>query len=158
MQLIDFLQNTEFNRLRMQMGAPELGHFELFDASRQLTLSEREALAQSGLSIAANDLKVLKDKTLAFKNSRVWLKGSRHYHLAYCQDAQELRHRSAMLPVGTAAWPAQKETGVCLACLALLQYQGVDSRRLRRPEYCEQISKDFSLQEFGRHYTFYPVS
>ncbi|MEN9465581.1 MAG: hypothetical protein RL217_1762 [Pseudomonadota bacterium] len=158
MQLIDFLQSTGFNRLRTQMGAQDLGHFELFDASCQLTLSERESLAQSGLAISAQDLKVLKDKTLAFKNSRVWLKSPSHYHLAYCQDAQELRHHSSILDVGTAVLPAQKDGGVCLACLALLQYQGVDSRRLRRPEYCDQVGKDFSLQEFGRHYPFYPVS
>ncbi len=158
MQLIDFLQSTELNRLRTQMDAQELGHFELFDANRQLTLSERESLAQTGLAISAQDLKVLKDKTLAFKNSRVWLKSSSHYHLAYCQDAQELRHHSSTLDVGTAKWPERKEASVCLACLALLQYQGVDSRRLRRPEYCEQVSKEFSLQEFGRHYPFYPVS
>ena len=107
MQLIDFLQSTELNRLRTQMDAQELGHFELFDANRQLTLSERESLAQTGLAISAQDLKVLKTKRWPLKLSGV-AESSSHYHLAYCQDAQELRHHSSTLDVGTAKWPERK--------------------------------------------------
>lgn len=160
MQLIDFLTHDGLVSLREKMGAQELGHFELFDANKQLTLSEREALASTGMVIPAQELRVLKDKTLAFKNSRTWLSFEQKYHLAYCQQAQLLRHRQVQLRIGTASWdkPKGKDSGVCLECLALLQYQGFDSRRLRRAEYAEQINEGFSLAEFGQQYPFYPIA
>lgn len=157
MKLPDFLEDDDLNRLRQRMQAHELGQFELFDPSRQLTWSEREALAAQGLTIATVDLRVLKDKTLAYKNSRVWVTHDGVYHLAYCQPMQALRHRRPDLRTGTTEWPRQKDGGVCLECLALLQYQGVDSRRLRRTEFSEQISEQFSLQAFCSEYPFYPV-
>lgn len=157
MKLPDFLQDEAFNRLRQHMGATELGQFELFDPSRQLTWSEREALAGPGLNVAGNDLRVLKDKTLAYKNSRVWVEQEGVYHLAYCQPMQSLRHHGPQLHTGTSEWPASKEGGVCLECLALLQYQGIDARRLRRTEFVEQMREHFSLEEFCREYPFYPI-
>lgn len=156
MQLYDFLSDPAFNELRHKMGTDQLGQFELFDPAKQLTYSEREALAEQGLEIPANELRILKDKTLALKNSRVWLKHD-DYHLAYCPQVQQLRHRSQLALLGTYEWPQHKEHQVCLECLALLQYQGVDARRLRRTEFSGQISEHFDLAEFTQNYPFYPL-
>lgn len=157
MKLPDFLQDEAFNQLRRQMGADDYGKFELFDPARQLTWSEREALAEKGLEVSGNDLRILKDKTLAYKNSRVWVQYEGIYHLAYCPTMQSLRHHKPTLQCGTASWRASKDGGVCLECLAVLQYQGIDARRLRRMEFIEQIREQFSLDEFCRDYPFYPI-
>lgn len=156
MRLYDFLADPSLNQLRQQMGAQELGQFELFDPSKQLTYAEREALEEQGLEALSNELRVLKDKTLALKNSRVWLKHE-NYHVAHCAQVQQLRHHSQPVLLGTYTWPQHKDYSVCLECLALLQYQGVDARRLRRTEFAEQISEHFSLAEFIKDYPFYPL-
>ena len=157
MKLPDFLQDEQLNQLRDRMGAETYGSFELFDPVRQLTWTERETLAAGGLAIAGNDLRVLKDKTLAYKNSRVWIEQDAVYHLAYCPLVQSQRHHKPRLQAGTGAWRLNKEGGVCLECLALLQYQGIDVRRLRRTEFTDQIRQQFSLTDFTRVYPFYPI-
>lgn len=156
MQLHDFLNDPVLNDLRAKMGTDKLGQFELFDPAKQLTYSEREALAEQGIAIQSNEVRVLKDKTLAYKNSRVWLKFA-EYHLAHCHKIQQVRHHPQQVLLGTYVWPLHKEHQVCLECLALLQYQGVDARRLRRTEFSEQIGEQFSLAEFAKEYPFYPL-
>lgn len=156
MQLPDFLEDSSLNALREKMGATKLGTFELFDPNKQLTYSERETLADTGLAIFSQELRVLKDKTLALKNSRVWLKED-GYHLALCPKVQQLRLQPNEFQVGTFQWPNSKQHPVCLECLAVLQYQGIDARRLRRLEFAEQISEQFSLAEFQQSYPFYPL-
>src|SRR5690554_7172560 len=83
--------------MRKQMNTTVLGEFELFDPSKQLTWSEREALEQKGLVIQGADLRPLRDKTLAFKNSRVWLKHDQVFHLGYCPQIQQLRLKQASI-------------------------------------------------------------
>lgn len=158
MKIADFYQDESFNHLRKRMGADELGHFELFDPARQLTYAEREALDSGMLSTEGQALRILKDKTLAFKNTRVWLFYEQDYHLAYCQKVQALRHHQDRLQIGTGALSAKKIEGVCLECLSVLQYQGVDARRLRRAEFSEQIREQFSLELFKQEYPFYPIT
>lgn len=157
MKLLDFLEFEQFNQMRKQMNTTALGEFELFDPSKQLTWSEREALEQKGLVIQGADLRPLRDKTLAFKNSRVWLKHDRVFHLGYCPQIQQLRLKKANIKVGTYLWQTSKENEVCLDCLAHIQYQGIDHRRLRRPEFIEQIQEQFSLEEFNQEYPPYPI-
>ena len=157
MNLIDFLNDEDFNRLRQQMGTNELGRFELFEPTRQLTWNEREALAEQGLSLVASEIRIVKDKTLAYKNTRVWALSDNAYHLAYCLQMQQLRHHQTPLQAGTHEWPVSREKTVCLECLALLQYQGIDVRRLRRTEFSEHVSEHFSLAGFQKEYPFYPV-
>lgn len=158
MKLPDFLQDPALNRLREQMGATQPGHFELFDAEKQLTYAEREALELGSISISPHSLRVLKDKTLAYKNTRVWLHDDKDYHLAYCPRVQGLRHRQDEVTVGTGDLPDSKDCGVCLECLSVLQYQGVDARRLRRAEFSEPIREQFSLDDFKLEYPFYPIT
>lgn len=157
MKLTDFLQDEHFNRLRQHMGAEKTGNFELFDPDKQLTYAEREALEAGTINVSSSLLRVLKDKTLAYKNSRVWLTDGNDFHLAYCQRVQALRHRADHIDVGSGEAPVGKDKGVCLECLSVLQYQGVDARRLRRAEFSEQIREQFSLTDFKREYPFYPI-
>ncbi|WP_430459854.1 hypothetical protein ACQUQU_11625 [Thalassolituus sp. LLYu03] len=193
MKLPDFLQDEAFNRLRQTMKAEQLGSFELFDPEKQLTYAEREALEDGVLQVSGAALRVLKDKTLAFKNTRVWLKDQADYHLAYCAKVQSLRHRADTIDVGTGntmtgnaatgnaatgnaatgnaatgnaatgnavtgiPMVSNKGCGVCLECLSVLQYQGVDARRMRRAEFSDQIREQFSLADFKQTYPFYPI-
>lgn len=154
MKLPDFLQNEQMNALRKKMQAESLGDFQLFDPQKQLTYSEREALEEGSLQPASNDLRILKDKTLAYKNSRLWLRHDGVYHLAYCAQVQSLRHHHQLIYCGT---ENNKEDDLCLECLAILKYQGIDSRRIRRNEFMEHIQEEFDLQEFKKEYPFYPV-
>lgn len=157
MKLLDFLQDEAFNQLRQRMGTQALGQFELFDPAKQLSWSEREALSTEGMLVKAGELRILKDKTVAFKNTRAWLYHEHHYHLSACPQVQALRHHNASAKIGTFNWSAKKDETVCLECLAVLQYQGIDTRRLRRTEFAEHISEQFSLQEFEQQYPFYPI-
>lgn len=157
MKITDFFQHEGFNRLRERMQTDEFGHFELFDPERQLTYAEREALDNGMLTAEGQALRILKDKTLAFKNTRIWIFYEQDYHLAYCQKVQSLRHHQKILQIGSGALSAKKNEGVCLECLSVLQYQGVDARRLRRAEFSEQIREQFSLEQFKQEYPFYPI-
>ena len=154
MKLPDFLDDPNLNKLRQAMGADELGEFELFDPQKQLTYSEREALESGDFGVSAGDLRVIKDKTLAYKNSRLWLSHDNKYHLAYCQEVQQLRHRQHQVHCGT---ETNNDDDLCLECLALLKYHGVDNRRIRRGEFSEQVQEEFDLVEFKREFPFYPV-
>lgn len=154
MKLPDFINDPKLNNLRRKMGADTLGDFALFDPQKQLTYSEREALKNGDFVINAAHLRVLKDKTLAYKNSRLWISHTATYHLAYCPDVQALRHRPATVQAGTEDNHAGE---ICLECLALLNYQGVDNRRIRRGEFSEQIQEAFDLAEFKKKFPFYPV-
>jgi len=157
MKLPDFFEDKELNRLRQAMGASEPGNFELFDPEKQLTYSEREALENGLVAIPAAGLRVLKDKTLAHKNTRIWLQQENEIHLAYCKTVQSLRHREQGSTVSTADFITNDETSVCLECLSVLQYQGIDARRMRRAEYSDQVLEQFSLAEFKQVYPFYPI-
>lgn len=154
MELFDFLTDTEMNRLRQQMGANTHGHFELFDVSRQLTYDERQRLEQGDYTLSAGNLKVLRDKTLAYKNSRVWVVAEQQCHLAQCSHIQAVRHQPHKeLVVGTGPLPC----AVCVSCLVLLKYQGMDERRLRRHHNSSDVQDDFNLAGFKQQYPFYPL-
>ncbi|ASP39044.1 hypothetical protein CHH28_10300 [Bacterioplanes sanyensis] len=155
MKLLDFLDDPALNLLRRQMGADYLGDFQLFDPQKQLTYAEREALELGQLHTSASHTRALKDKTLALKNSRVWLQADDRIHLAHCDEVQHLRNQGQNIHCGTHSWSRQAE--LCLDCLALLNYQGLDARRARRPEFYQPIVEEFSLAEFQRYYPFYPL-
>jgi hypothetical protein len=46
---------------------------------------------------------------------------------------------------------------VCIECLLLLKYDGLDARRSRRLDLAETIQKEFKLIEFQKEYPFYPL-
>ena len=153
--LHDFPGLTE---LRERMGANELGEFELFDPQRHITYSEREALNAGELNLQSQQLRILKDKTLAFKNTRVWLTWHEDiltgYHLAACEKVQKHRHMKGELLAG--CMEPEGQLAVCVECLQLLKYQGLDARRGRRLD-SETLQREFSLEEFQAQYPFYPL-
>lgn len=154
MKLIDFLQDSQLNLLRRQMETQHYGDFQLFDPQRQLSYDEREALEQGELHISASSTRALRDKTLALKNSRIWLLSDSLLHLAHCRQVQHIRNLGQPVQCGTHDW---QHGELCLDCLALLNYKGLDARRARRAEFCEPIVKQFSLYEFQQLYPFYPL-
>lgn len=156
MRIKAFNDFEPFNKLRKKMGTDELGSFELFDPQRQITYSERELLELGTFGIESNRLKILKDKTIAFKNTRLWLTWPSHeeFHLAACEQVQKRRHLKSSFIAGLNQ-PADNR--VCIECLLLLKYDGLDARRSRRLDLAETIQKEFKLIEFQKEYPFYPL-
>jgi hypothetical protein len=146
-----------FNSLRKKMGTQKLGSFELFDPQRQITYSEFETLDQGTLEVESSRLRILKDKTIAFKNARLWLswEGHEHYHVAACHHVQKRRHTQSSFVAGLNDTVGKQ---VCLDCLMLLKFDGLDARRSRRLDLAETIQKEFKLESFKKDYPFYPLS
>jgi hypothetical protein len=156
MQIKGFDDFEPFNTLRKKMGAEILGSFELFDPEKQITFSERELLELGCFDVPSNRLRILKDKTFAFKNTRLWLSWSEHegYHLAGCDLVQKRRRKKADFIAGL---HQPTDQIVCLDCLQLLKYDGLDARRSRRLDLAETVQKEFKLTEFQKDYPFYPL-
>lgn len=152
MKLPDFTQDELFNQLRLQMGQAEFGNFELFDAARHLSWSEREALQKNQLQVSFYQLTTQQGKYLAFKNSRVfYLAADGVSHFALCDELKKQRekHASAQVPVSLNTALIAKNT-VCPYCLHAITYQGFDVYRTRHKEYAEAVLKDFNWAEFFR--------
>jgi hypothetical protein len=186
MKLQDFTEFQPFNELRQKMAATKLGYFELFDPKVHLTGLERSELELSGRLLALEDVKILPDKTLAIKNSRVlvyypdenWYRDQREfptYHLAYCSQLDESAKANP-----SAQWLATTRIGedydllkfrssgqvtlvshgfaVCKHCLHTLRYKNFDEFRNRRRGYSETVLNQFRLDDFFRLYQQYPLS
>jgi hypothetical protein len=107
MKLPNFYHFEPLNLLKERMGLAreDLGTLDVQVDAARLTAAELERLtSQDGLDISLNDLRVLKDGTLAFKDSRVLLyirdvsvMGDREpeprYHLANCSTLRQMRER-----------------------------------------------------------------
>ena len=163
-----------------------MGYFELFDPQFHLTGLERSELEMAGRLMSLEEVKVLPDKTLAIKNSRVilyypdenWYRDKREfptYHLAYCSQLDELSHS---LP--KAQWLATTKISedydliklrssgqvtlvshgfaVCKHCLHALRYKNFDEFRNRRRGYSETVLNQFRLTDFYKLYQQYPLS
>lgn len=156
MKIKSFNDFEPFNALRRTMGTDVFGNFELFDPQHQITYSERELLEQGALNIESARLRVLKDKTIAFKNTRLWLSWPEHenFHLAACEKVQKRRHLKAYFIAGSNQ--LQNRT-VCLDCLQLLKFDGLDARRSRRLDLADTMQKEFNLIDFKKVYPFYPL-
>jgi hypothetical protein len=185
-ELPDFTGFEPFNALRERMGAERLGYFELFDPEIHLTGSERSQLENDGLLLQTDAIRLLPDKTLAVKNSRVlaynpdenWYRLRREYpsyHVAFCsemaalareQPEQEwlvttrLSHDYRLLKIRSSGEVSVSEHGfvVCKHCLHLLRYRDFDLYRNRRRGYSEKVLNSFSLGDFYRLYLQYPLS
>lgn len=177
MFLPDFLQFEAFNQLRREMGAEELGDFVFFDPKRHVTGLERLSLGREGLEVSVNELRVLNDFTLAYKDCRVLLyqaeTGQRAsgveastnatYHLAECPAVVSLRSVDSDF-LSANAWrvrgngEALAESGsVCRQCLQRMRYQNFDAVRQRHREYSERVEQDFDPQAFFKQYPSYPL-
>lgn len=154
MELIDFLKDEKLNQLRQKMGACEYGHFVMFDPERHLMQAELELL-NAGVDIKINMLHRQPDRTLSYKNSRVWVISTDELHIANCEKIKQLRHRSTQVRISNQYLP--KDLPVCPHCLLELQYQGLDTRRMRRVDYIEQLVKEFSMDEYYKRYPIHPL-
>ncbi|MFM1895209.1 MAG: hypothetical protein RLZZ385_283 [Pseudomonadota bacterium] len=185
MRLPDFTEFHPFNELRRRMGAAELGYFELFDPNVHLTGHERSELERVGLLLTLAKLRVLPDRTLAIKNSRVllyipddgWYRQHREYpayHVAWCARlesfARETPEREYLVtsriadeydlvklkPSGEVSLSSHGFV-VCKHCLHSLRYRDYDEFRNRRRGYSQKVLAEFRLQDFFRLYQQYPL-
>lgn len=186
MKLLDFRQFEPFNRLREKIGTDEFGYFELFDPARHLIGSERSELESPGILRKPEAIRVLPDKTLAIKNSRVlayipdegWYRTHREYpayHLAMCSKLEgllrdhprqellvttKLSDEYSLLKIRPSGEVSVSANGfvVCKHCLHTLRYRDYDEFRNRRRGYSQKVLNDFKLQDFYRFYQQYPLS
>jgi len=186
MELLDFTEFEAFNSLREKMGTEKLGYFELFDPEVHLTGQERSELGNNGMLLKLDELKVLPDKTLSIKNSRVltytpdenWYRTRREYptyHLAFCSVLEEMKKELPeqewlattkiaddynLLKIRSGGDISVAEHGfvVCKQCLHTLRYKNYDEYRNRRRGYSQKVLSEFSLQEFFKLYQQYPLS
>lgn len=101
MQLPDYALFPAFVDLRHRMEANKDGVFEIFDAAKHLTGEERRSL-EVGIWLDINQVKKLKDATLAYKNSRIMLytpSTPKNYHLAECELLSKLRTSASQISV-----------------------------------------------------------
>jgi len=185
-KLPDFRDFQSFNELREKIGTEEFGYFELFDPAVHLTGAERSVLENPGMLLKADGLRVLPDKTLAIKNSRVlvyvpdeiWYRNHREYptyHLAWCSqlEAQLVEHPVLeylvttkisddykLLKIRNSGEVSLSEHGlvVCKHCLHTLRYRDYDEFRNRRRGYSQKVLNEFSLKSFYHFYQQYPLS
>ena len=110
MRLLDFESFEPIISLRRQMGADKLGSFEFFEPGTRLTNKERVTLEDQGIELdSIDELRVLDDETLAYKDSRVLLHirdvktyhgrvGKRDnlpkFHVSNCRTLQEMRMKN----------------------------------------------------------------
>lgn len=186
MELLDFKQFEPFNRLREKIGTEEFGYFELFDPALHLIGSERSKLESPGILLKPGGIKILPDKTLAIKNSRVmaymphesWYRTHREYpsyHLAMCSQMESivtdhpdqemlittrLSDEYDLLKIRPSGEVTMSSQGfvVCKHCLHALRYKDYDEFRNRRRGYSQKVLNDFSLEDFYRFYQQYPLS
>jgi len=185
MRLIDFLEYEPFLRLREKMCAERLGSFELFDCENHLTSKEKTLLGSDGLIVPIKKVRVLKDSTLAYKNSRVLMVGAgkknevnfgSKYHFSDCQDFVDfcaVGYKSeALLFTSLSVFgskncdvknqyfggDAKVESFVCQGCLQKgLFFCGEELRRGRR-RFREQKEAQFSLELYFKRFHQYPLS
>lgn len=186
MELLDFTEFEAFNELRKKMGTDKLGFFELFDPAIHLTGEERSQLETTGQLLPLNDIKVLPDKTLAIKNSRVlayipsenWFRERREYptyHLARCSELDEIAHEHPqqeflvttriaedyeLMKMRSGGEVSVVAHGfvVCKHCLHKLRYKNFDEFRNRKRGYSQKVLGEFNLKEFYKLYQQYPLS
>ncbi len=109
MKLIEFSRYEYLNLLRRQMGADKLGSFAPVGSAQKLTPIELDQLISSGIDVTLDDIRILDDGTLGYKDSRV-LVYSRdvslasdvddviwqmpRFHFANCTEFQEAVQRN----------------------------------------------------------------
>ncbi|MFW2601921.1 HNH endonuclease [Aliarcobacter butzleri] len=100
MKLPNFFEFEPLNILRKRMNAKIIQDIEIVKVD-VLSEDELSKLTSVGLDISIDDLKVLEDGTLAYKNTRVilyirdWSFNSGHpkYHISDCKTLQDMRSK-----------------------------------------------------------------
>jgi hypothetical protein len=177
MKLPNFYVFDPLNRLKEKMGIAleTVGSLDVLIDAARLTAFELEKLAsQDGLDISLDDLKVLFDGTLAYKDSRVLLyirdvaiygehEPEPRYHLSNCATLQQMREKKRFnsryvvatnidgtfnlnLIDGTRTRTKLTKLSVCQNCLGLLEFDGF-RMNWRRPQRVIAV-KSFTLERF----------
>ena len=176
MKLPDFTVFEPFNQLRRSMKAPLVDTF-VVEKPIQLTISDLEAMQESGLDISNEELRVLEDGTLAYKDSRVLLHirdvasygqsiSMPKFHLANCDTLQKMRlHQRFNRYVVSIRTDGQftvhimhmksftqkiQPLDVCKHCLMMLGYKGYSSHYQHK-----EVFDGFSIEEY---FSLYPRS
>jgi hypothetical protein len=183
MRLPDFFKSEELNNLKERMGLPRdaVGALNVSIGGPRLSALELEKLVSpDGLDIKLDELVVLKDGTLSYKNSRVLLyirdvmvfggrEAEPRFHLAKCSTLIKMKenNRFARYVVSTnsngkfklnfikggVSHDKLQELAVCQNCLGLLRFDGFEMTWGRSDRL--SAVKAFNLEEV---FTIYPRS
>ena len=173
MKLPDFEIFEPFNSLRKKMKAPLIETSEFKQSINRLSVAELEVLASKGIDIAPEEIIVLDDGTLAYKDRRVviYIRDVSHFgqyntmpkfHLVNCKTLQDMRSKGKFskyvgsirtdgifevnkISSGKKAVNQHLELDVCKNCLSHLDY-----KQYSRNKY--QVFNNFSLEEFFEEY------
>jgi len=172
MRLPDFTDDAGLIALRRLMGADAPGSFSPSYRPDKLTLAELEQLATDGRDVSIDDVVVLEDDTLSYKDSRVliyirditqfqhWVP---RFHIADCETLQKMKQRNAfdryvvatrddgsfvvnMIGKGGRVTRKTNQLDVCQNCLNKLRFDGFShdlSRQRRR-----MIVSEFTIRRF----------
>jgi hypothetical protein len=180
MKLPNFLEFAPLNDLRRQMGARELGSFTSGYKPNRLTAEELDRLSRVGIDISFDEVTILPDGTLSYKDSRVlvYIRDIQLYragqevlprfHIADCKTLQDMRAKNRygryvvatrddgrfelnITDPGTQRFtPTTRQLNVCQNCLAKLSFEGFDFG-LRRARRKEIVS-GFEIRRFFEMY------
>jgi hypothetical protein len=184
MKLTDFAVFEPLNSLKEKMGIPRDAFGSLtvvIDAGRLSELELEKLTSRDGLEISIDDLRILDDGTLAYKNSRVLLyirdvavyggyQSQPRYHVSNCSTLVGMRQKrrfSTRYVVSTRmdgqfnlnfvdggiARSELHSLFVCQNCLDQLTFNGFQ-QRWRKPRKVAAVQA-FTLEEF---FTQYPRS
>lgn len=181
MKLVDFYEFVPFNSLRSRMGIPSHVYGSLtaeVSAGRLTALELDRLVSPDGLDIESlDDLIVLDDGTLAYKDSRVILYirdvkvyGNRpvepRFHLANCQTLLDMRSKNRLeryvvstrldgrfkinLLKQTGAYSDVVALHVCQNCLNFLRFDGfsMDQPKATRLDHVQRFTIDGFFRKF----------
>lgn len=109
MKLQDFLLFAPLNHLREEMGNAPLADLTVTFNHIRLTVDELNRLSHAGIEVGIDEIKVLQDGTLAYKNSRVLVyirdvpdysmrnneqRDLPRFHTSHCTTLQEMREKN----------------------------------------------------------------
>jgi hypothetical protein len=175
-KLPDFLTWSTFNGLRHNMGAPLVEQFGAKHVITEIDLPVIDRLQGEGIDVTADQIQVLDDGTLAYKNYRVLVyirdvpsighRGSMpKYHFAHCRTLETMyrNHRSERYVVAisdsglfqvnvldSGVTSESVRLDVCQNCLAHIRWEGFDMQMPRPSRH--SIVEQFKLPKFFAKY------
>lgn len=179
MKLPNFYEFEPLNIIKSRMGIPRNRYGDLtivIEPSSRLTELELEKLTSShGLDIPADDLTILPDGTLAYKNSRVLLyirdstvtSSEPRFHLAHCRKLKGMRKKNKfdryvvstntdgefslnIIDSNRVVKTEIRNLSVCQHCLAMLKFNGFN-RNWERNKKRDFVS-NFNIGSFFEQY------
>jgi hypothetical protein len=172
MRLPDFTADPDLIALRRSMGADVPGSFTPSYQPGNLTLTELEQLATDGKDVSIDDVVVLEDSTLSYKERRVliyirdisqfqhWVP---RFHIADCETLQQMKQRNAfgryvvatrddglfvvnMIGKGGQVTRTTERLDVCQNCLNKLGFDGFSRDLVRHRR--RLIVSEFTIRRF----------